>query len=311
MWEQFEMIPPKTLNVFLTGTSRIHANLNPVVFFMQDQLFAFDGSGSDMDLKTTRFYIQQMYKSQNPGLVVIDGAKLGMSDNTLSRIQQQNISIMPFGIPKLQAISASIEPADWGSIIHPVLFHHGRWPKVKRADFSPKKYDSAAMKNVFLGYRASTQQAKGKLPTESLRFDADAYRRNYRLLDDIVDLCRERNSQVLILLAPCREGSYESLSARLKTDLKRDYPISTVRFLDANTREVFSAAGIDLQQDFSDNRHMNYKGAEKFSRWFGNFLMNTYKGIQAERESIAAQRYFQDESARYLFWKQKASKQIP
>ena len=87
-------------------------------------------------------------------------------------------------------------------------------------------------------------------------------------LDRIVDLCREKGIELILIKSPCLYPAwYEEWDRWLEDYAERN----GVEYIDAIPR--MEEMGIDLKTDTYDGGiHLNVYGAEKYTRWLGEKL---------------------------------------
>lgn len=271
LWTDYRALPNGSVDVLLLGTSLVHANVNPAVVWDETGVRAYDLSGSSQSLLTTRPYLEQALRSQSPQLVVLDIHMLSMPNEPLSEMQKRtNLTMMPFGLPKLRAIADAAPASEWTRYLLPLEQFHSRWGELQRRDFSPNKWRRNA-DNLYLGYRKVDKAAPQERSTDRRTFDEALYDRNYAIVSDIIATAQASGARVLLVIGPStRPVLHEAWVPRLQADLKRRYP--GVELLDTASR--VAEMGIDYERDYYDLWHLNSKGAEKYSRWFGRKLVS-------------------------------------
>ena len=294
LWIDYEKLAPGSVDVLFLGTSLIHANINPVVLWQATGIRAYDLSGSEQSLLTTLPYLKEALRTQKPKVVALDLHMFSTKNFPLSENQKRsNLTMMPFGLPKLQAISVATPAPEWPMYLSPLEQFHSRWGELSRADFKVRKWRSDA-DNFFLGYRNVDKVVPQQATSTRKDVDNALYAENYRVLSDIIETAQGANAQVLLLVGPSSLVHLEDKWVeRLKSDVARDYP--KVRILETQLRT--SEMGVDYRKDYYDELHLNRKGAEKYSRWLGKQLAAQY-GLPRQ-SSRSLDRVWRTELTRY------------
>ena len=269
----YRNLPPGSVEVLFLGTSLVHANLNPPVLWEASGIHAYDLSGSEQSLLTTRPYLEEALRTQTPSVVALDLHMLSARNLPLSENQKRsNLTMMPFGVPKLKAISAATPASEWPRYLSPLQQFHSRWGELRRKDFSPNKWRPES-KSLFLGYRKVDKVVPQNPSSETMGFDEALYVQNYRAISDIIEVAQAANAEVLLMVGPSsRVHLQDEWIERLKPDIAREYP--NVRFLE--TQLYTGEMGVDYRTDYYDELHLNSVGAEKYSSWLGSLIANEY-----------------------------------
>lgn len=295
VWGSFKRLEKNSLNVLFTGSSKVHANINPAIIWEKSKITSFDLSGNSMDFLTQYAYLKEAYKTQNPQLVVIDIHFLNI-DVTQENIQKRNISTMPFGLEKIGAVlSTPIPVMEKESWLFPLEQNHSRFYNntgVTQDDYQLENLNLDAT-NTLLGYRylETSQAVSDKVATMPL--DEELFNKNYKQLKKSLDFLKSKDCKVVLISTP--EANKDRLGAtesELDKRIARDYP--DVETLWA--RDYQDGLGLDYATDFQDKVHLNALGAKKHSNYLAEVLSKRVKA--GEVSSRTVQRFMTD-SERY------------
>jgi hypothetical protein len=266
LWRDYRSLPPNSVDVLFLGTSLVHANINPAVLWKASGVRAYDLSGSEQSLLTTLPYLDEALKTQHPKVVALDMHMFSSDNFPLSENQKRsNLTMMPLGLPKLQAISEAIPASEWTRYLIPLEQFHSRWNELGKADFDPNKWKSHH-DNLYLGYRRVDKVVPQQPSADSKPVDEGLYEQNYRQVAAIIEHAQRANAQVLLIVGPSsRPHLHDKWMARLRPDIARDFP--NVRILE--TQLHGAEMGLDFRKDYYDEWHLNRQGAEKYSAWLG------------------------------------------
>ena len=104
---------------------------------------------------------------------------------------------------------------------------------------------------------------------------------NIEYLSKLINLCRQYNVKVFLIRSPLHEKSASFQNEQIfKEKLSDDF--SNFEFLDFSKFPLSNS-------EFGDLEHLNYRGANIFSRWFDNLLKKgilnkTYKQLIIDEE---------------------------
>lgn len=269
IWGTYLRLPKNSVDVIFTGTSKIHANINPVVLWETKGITSYDLSGSSMDLNTTYHYLEQAFQTQRPKVVGIEMLMLRNDNSKIDKIQRRNITFMPFGTPKLQAAFDRLKPSEVEYWTLPVSRFHSRVlsSDVGQADFTWSKWDGAP--NIFFGYRCldrvEPQDAEGT-PTP---LDPILYETNYALLRKSIELAQSYGAKVVILETPhAKADMLKYYRETLAIDLAKDYSDVAMWTM----ADYAEALNVNHRTEFYDELHLNRTGGERFSVLLGDYI---------------------------------------
>ena len=98
-----------------------------------------------------------------------------------------------------------------------------------------------------------------------------------------MEKCREEDLEVLFVISPFRITKDEQKKVNY---MKRIVEEQGVRFLDCN--RCVDDIGIDYDMDFYNRNHVNSIGAEKFSRYLGEYILENYDIDAAHSPEVTA-----------------------
>ena len=238
---------------------------------------ALDLTGGVQPISVTETYLQQVLKVQQPKVVMLDLYMVGQTAEFQTVDAHNSLDHMPPGLPRLAAVSRSIEATQWFEMLWPLQVYHSRWVQVGRQDFAPDKYSGVAFAR---GAAYIPESAPISLERKFTDISEAAYQRDLAYIRSMAQRCERSGAQLLLFTAPtpwqARVGE-DLLLARLERDLAADNP--SVRYLDLGAGQEF---GLDASKDFKDELHVSFSGAVKTTESLTKYLVKTY-GLQDHR----------------------------
>lgn len=309
VWFTYHRLDHDSIDVLLTGSSKIHANVNPVVMWKNNGFTSYDISGSCMDLTTMYWYLREAFKSQHPKVVVIDVLLFGSSETTLDDIQMRNIMDMPFSINKFSAsISGNIEPTNREKVLFPAEQFHSRVftsQEITSTNYLGKTFENEA-DNVYMGYRYLGTSKKLNPGNSIQPFDSVLFDRHYKELKLSLDFLKTQNCKVLLVDTPSAYLKNLTLyETAIEGRIGKHYP--NVDYL--WPEDYQDSLKIDYQTEMLDTSHLNAKGAERFSALIGAYLKNKYEQeLSKSVTTDGTSSLFNADYERYLLNKSKLEK---
>ena len=153
------------------------------------------------------------------------------------------------------------------SYCFPVMQFHDRWEALTLVDFGQADCGPFVFRgNTSLIQRQTVSdvilEEKEDIDPEELPNGDQLY-----WFRKTLDVFRNADIPVLLIKTP----KYDWTSARMRgvQALAEEYGLD---YLDFNTRALFDAAGLRLDEDFSNPEHLNYSGALKLSDYLADYL---------------------------------------
>lgn len=276
-WESFLALEENSTDVVVFGASHAFAGIDPAVVWRERGIPSFVHGGPAQMLQVTEYYMRETLRTQRPRVFALEVVSASYSTRTFSpAFHAMNVGLMPWSQNKLAA-SWFATPADMRiNVLVDVWSYHGRWSDLTAADFDlERKRNQAA---YLKGFNPTTREEA--VPSEPfVRPESDypiaeaGLDYNREVLRRIAQLCADNDIELLLFLTPT--GPPESHSFYLEgaaEEIARDF--SNVRVLDLSVPGA--VPGLSYETDFRDGGHLNWRGAQKASRAFADYLAATY-----------------------------------
>lgn len=277
VWGMYLKEPEDSIDALFFGSSLAYCDVIPSVLYEETGAASFVMAGPDQTFPVTYHYLREACKTQSPKTVFIEATGLAHAKN--SSFVKVNLTYMPWSKERLaptfsEALTEGgktpeeteqMEQEARIGLLFPLYAYHDRWDELNLADF----------KEGLLGYGtdplAGYTFLKRIMPIEKMTDraaddSADNYARNLEYAGKIVEFCGEEGIRPIFFLSPVTQR----LSGEERAKLGADLSALGAEFIDFN--KTFDAFGFDLSTDFYDERHLNYRGAEKFSRYLAGRL---------------------------------------
>ncbi len=258
-----------TVDVIMMGTSHVHCNVNTALLWEKYGIAAYDYSGAEQPLWMTYFYLRELYKYQNPEVIVLDlyaPARL-KEDYQYQRIAE-NIYGMRFSLNKMEMLAVSVEQERMLDYFPSFAVYHSRYDDLQEKDFE-NFFWNGKEKEAFKGYTPywdTWVQEEPKLAEQG----ADGLtEKSERYLRKIIAYTKKKGTDLIFIVAPyiITETDKQTYNQIARIAEEEEIP-----FIDYN--EYYQEIGLDFQNDFNDDSHLNYWGSCKFTDYLGNFLVS-------------------------------------
>ena len=266
-WSSFRAEPEDSLDVIYLGSSFAYCDFNPSVVYDVSGLTGYVMAGSEQPLSITYWYLEEIFRTQSPSAVVLEGTSLYFKQ--YQNYTQQNVSQMPFSVNKLGAIFTASEENLRTGLLFDLSLYHSRWKEVGKSDL--KKAIRPVEANHYKGFTPIDQVLDGVGETPFVHdrtVSEEDYASNLEWLGKILALCRAHGAQPIVTFNPSYTRCTPEAYARNKADILA---------LDAGTlvydwSDGFEEMGLIPTEHLYDGGHLNKDGAAIFAAWLGRFL---------------------------------------
>ena len=272
-------MPKNTMDVVVIGSSQVYSAVSPMEMWKTQGIAGYCLSTSGQTAPSSFYYLLNCLRRQTPKVVAVDLLALfdkpaGKEFNNRSAVD--NLPLSPEKLRLAGVLWAEQQNGEsFFSYLAPVLRYHGRWKKLKDADFSLKwDYDYARGYDMRYGSRLLQKVTREgfpmltQAPTEEEEPVEEAAAEYFRRM---ADTCREKGIQLLLFRTPCVGTGWEQDNAM------RHFAASCgADFVDFNDPAVWEAMAFRCEEDMLDSMHLNYRGAKKLSVYMGQLLREQY-----------------------------------
>ena len=256
--------PENSFDVIGYGSSHMWRGFDPSVLNEKYGLKAFNYGGNWQHINTTRLFMEDSFKTQNPKVALIDTYRAH------SLLKNVDLDGEIYYTRYLGNSSTKLEYLRqcFGNHIYryleyyfPFAVFHNNWKNIEEDSFH--SIDSRVEKlKASYGYVRMEGADEIELlePEEEEELPDDAVEE----LDKIVEACRQRNIKIVFYTAPYK-GPY------LYGHAMQKYAAENQCFY-INLFDHLDEIGINVKEDFHDNGHLNNSGAQKVTDYLGSFL---------------------------------------
>lgn len=279
----------KDHDVIFVGDCEVYENFSPAVLWQDFGVNSYIRGSAEQYIFQSYYLLEDAFRYEKPEVVVFNIQSLQFSQAQSEAYNRMSLEGMRWSPTKVKAIFASMKEGEhFLDYLFPILRYHTRWSQLEETDF---EYLFQTKPVSFNGYymRVDSKPAqnvpKGK-PLADYSFGDNAW----KYLDRMADLCEKEGVQLVLIKAPSLYPYWYPQWEEQVEAYAAEKGLPYINFL-----ELQEETGIDYTTDTYDGGlHMNLSGAEKLSRWLGEWLM--------ENTTLTDRRGEEDLSAR---WEEK------
>lgn len=260
-----------SLDIVGFGSSALYCFLNSPALYEYTGMTSYPLATAGQPFYTIEYLVDEALKTQSPQLLVVEARRFF---SPLQEIKQNWLRIvtdnMNYSANRISLINERV--GDWSDRLpfyFDIAMYHDNWENLSRDALA---YIFNSRPNSLKGWEDNARHKKLKRPdisgvTEELSLGEE----NEELLMRLMRKCREKDLEVLFVLTPYR---IDAESAKKANRMKRIVEEFGYRFLDCN--RCVDEIGIDFSMDYFDKHHTNSIGADKFTKYLGDYIMENY-----------------------------------
>lgn len=277
---QFYEYGRNTMDVIAYGSSHSYCTFNPALLWRDYRMAAYNMGESGQNFDNTYYYIRESLKYQTPkvllvelrGLVVIDeGLHNGnLYRNTLGMKWSGNyLDNMRAGLKNSKVTKE--ETYDYEKYLFlkfPVF--HSRYKELEKLDFKDDRISFGRYDGTWTTEAYDTPKAC------ALKKSVPLSEEQKNRLDQLRNLAEENNVNLIFWVAPYIVTDQQMMQFNALKEYAGSYGIPFFNF-----NEIYQEIGFDYAADMRKEKHegshLNNYGAEKVTRFLGEYLHKNYE----------------------------------
>ena len=262
-------------DVIFVGDCEVYESVVPSVLWEEYGITSYVRGGAQQLAWHSYYILEETFKYESPKVVVFNVYALKYGTPQSEAYNRMTFDSMKWSGAKARGIFASMrEEESFVDYLFPILRYHSRITSLKNEDF--EYWFKSPADNSDNGYLIKT----GVIPMENIEPITDKASAllpdtSLEYLDKMKTLCEKNGAELVLIKAPTNSRGYwwydeweEQIIEYSKTNGVDYY----------NFIPYADAMGIDWQTDTYDGGlHLNVYGAEKFTKYLGQTLVDNYK----------------------------------
>lgn len=269
---KYYQLDKNSVDVLFLGSSHAFESFNTGTLWDEYGNSSYILGGSLQPLWNTYYYLKEALKTQKPKVIVLEAYMTKLTDDYHDdvRIIKNNYG-MRWSVNRVKSIQASAPNERWKEFMLANGQYHSRYATLSSADFMTNQNYTLYDDWKGLGLNMATT------PLESIdvsvidgRIDLTEKTEMYYRM--IIELAQKENIPIVVVIAP-----YAGITEERMQQFNRAYDIAMeydVPFINYNL--LVSDMDLNFYTDSADVAHLNYKGNQKFTSYFGRWLNSEY-----------------------------------
>ncbi|WP_405376679.1 hypothetical protein [Pseudobutyrivibrio sp.] len=261
-----------SVDLLVLGSSHAFESFNTMTLWNEYGISSYDLGGCFQPTWNSYYNLKEALKTQTPKLIVFEAYSTVVTDEYLdSATTIKNITGMRWSKNKIDDIKASTSEEDRAQFYLEYSQYHTRYKDISEKDFldgQGEQYYSSwkgyycAMQTTPLEYLDVSMYDERTEMTEKTEY---YYRK-------IIELAQENNIPIMVAVAPFAGINDDKEKVYNKAgDIAKEYNVPFV-----NYNLLVDEIGLDYSTDCEDPSHLNFRGSQKFTSYFGRTALSEY-----------------------------------
>lgn len=257
--------------VLVLGSSHAFEDFNTGTLWDEYGMASYVLGGSMQPLWNSYYYLKEALKTQTSELVILEGYLVTGDSEFLDGLIKNTYGLK-WSLDKIAAIKASAPEEKWGEFLLEYAQYHARYTDLEIEDF--KKNQGNRLFDDWKGFGCNMRTTSLEyVDMSSVIEKTEVFYKTELYYRKIIVLAQNNNIPIAIVISPYAGiNEYAQQKFNLVRDIAAEYDVS---FLNCNL--LVEEIGLDYSTDVSDEAHLNYRGNQKFSRYIGKYLKETFE----------------------------------
>ncbi len=261
-----------SLDVVGLGSSALYRYFSSPALYEYTGITSYPLATAGQSVFAIENLIDEILKTQSPQLLVIESRKFLLTKEKRDKENRFRLITdnMFYSWNRVSLINKLVD--DWEtrlSYYFDIMLYHENWENLDLSSleylFNTKKHqlkgwENNAMHKAF--EKPDLTDATGELPLSEASEEA---------LLGVIEKCRKKNLEVLFVVSPY---VIDSDTQKKSNYMRRIVEENGFRFLDCNL--CVDEMGLDYGVDFYNRKHTNSIGADKFTKYLGEYILENY-----------------------------------
>lgn len=293
-WNNFDTMhgfyeePENTIETVFLGASIVVNGITPMELYEDYGLCVYNLATEEQPVLASYYWIEEAERLHGDTLktVILDTSMLRRTP-AISRYRKA-LDGMRFSNVKIRAVTdCTTGFSEMVSYLFPLFSYHSRWSSLSQTDFEKESYKAV---RYVRGYNFATSRMLDSMEynescvpsyyadneTQDTKFNNESL----YYLKKMMEYCSEHNLELVLMKTP-GIGVWSEADHNAVEDIADTYNLP---FFDFNYEPYIDEVDYVEPLDSVDGNHMSYYGAQKLTRWFGEYLSNECQGTDVRND---------------------------
>ncbi len=269
--DSFHNLPEESMDVIVLGSSHAQYSFCPDFFYEDTGLYSYVLGSAFQPLKISYLMLKEALKTQSPEMIILEVYTATLGDEPINENRYVLAEYQLTGEERKEAISylSDDKRVDY---YNEFINNHNNWRNLSSID--DLRVDKTSIEST-MGYHQNSVY----LPVENYWYsfiydedvDVELKQEDLDALNNIYDLCKENDIEILLYMVPMDNVTVEIQSYRHKVwDWANEHDIKYIDFLERDTEfDIRSAI-------HSDGFHLYTNGASVVTDLLADYVKDNY-----------------------------------
>ncbi len=299
--KDFYSLPKNSLDILTVGSSQVIKGFSAVELYKNFGYSAYGLATTQQSILNSYAWIKESLKTQDEKIILLEAKML--FESTPEPQNRKGFDNMHLSVNKIKAAyndskqreivgvydetqknkENGIETTESSNftenflgLVFPIIRYHSRFSEAAAESKLPSKYVN------YRGYSISGAMCGNKTYVnleETISSKRSFYGENRKYIQEIIDLCKKKNIQLIIFKNPDMDWDMERYNS-----VKEIADINGIPYIDFNLKSLCDAIGFVYEYDDQHLNHLNIYGAQKVTNYLGQYIKDNYDlGITDKR----------------------------
>lgn len=254
-------------DILILGDCEVYENISPLALWKEYGITSFIRGNAQQLMGQSYYLLEDSLHYKKPKVVLLSISAMQESNQVNEAYNRMTMDGMKWSAAKVKAIyETKMEEEAFVEYIFPLLRFHGRWKELNHEDIRYIWNRPQVSHNGY--YMRADIRPLTEFPVERRRADYRLPEKSYKYLDKIRLLCEEQRIILILYKAPSLYPIwYEQWDVQIE-DYAAQHELAYI-----NCIPLIEEIGLDFNIDtYNGGQRLNVYGAEKLSRYLGNYL---------------------------------------
>lgn len=296
------------IDVFFVGTSHMEQGVTPMMIYDEQKIVGYNIATGSQPVEGSYYLIEELFdKGYDPKLIIMDASNLFLQETNEEgyRLITNNLKFGKslIGMAKEYSDEDSSIPQhslffNVSGFIFPLMIYHDRWSELNASDFKSNISEKYFLQGYFNKPTIEASIANkesvdivASMVIQNQSFEADnndeiadepqyfteINEKNQYYMEKIVQTCKDNSCEILLVKIPVMALASDYTSC---WSLPRHKSVEKLASqLDIQFLDVLYDTDVDIDWDHDSQdggRHLNILGAEKVSKFLGEYICDNY-----------------------------------
>lgn len=266
----FYQLEKNSLDVIFFGSSHSYASFSPDIIEEKTGMKSYNFATQRQPIYITYHYMVESLKTQKPKYFVLETRMLSVDeDYTEEGVVRDALDKMKMSKNKIDAINSSVEDNLFRRTYYfNIMKYHSRYEEIGKQEIISAIKNESIQNRGFKSLPINSEIAINNERFIGITEKEKLSEKNLLYLNKIINLAKQNNITLIFVKAPNQLNEKE---VKKYNTVKEIAIQNGLDFIDYNER--FNELNLINGEDFYDMGHLSYKGAEKVSSNFSQYLI--------------------------------------